>query len=147
MNDNPIVRASSTLLVLIVVSVLAACATAPGSQPTSAPEVAEQKTYEIEPWEGDPMEMPMDGSSLDAFEQSMARFKAHATPEQYQGLNNAIDWLLTFDVASRKDMAVLASRLDGMSAREIMDLVAYRKPAPGKSPAERDAADAKIIDS
>jgi hypothetical protein len=147
MNNKPFSRALNVTLLLGLMFLLAACATTPGSQQAAEAETAVQQVYEIEPWEGDPMDMPMDGSSLEAFDQSLARFKAYATPEQYQGLNNAITWLLTYDIGANKDRATLASRLDGMTAIEIFDLVGYRKPAPGKSQIEKDAADAKIIDS
>ena len=149
MSRKPFYRALNYVLMPAWIFLLAACATSPATEQVDEPEApaAEQQAYEIEPWEGDPMDMPMDGSSLESFEQSMARFKAHATPEQYQGLNAAIDWLLAYDLGSNKDKATLASRLDGMTPLEIFDLVGWRRPGHGKSVIEKDAADAKIIDS
>jgi len=122
---------------------LAGCATGPASAPDSDPAPAD-KTYDFEPWDGDGMEIPLDGSSLEAFETSMARVEAHTSPENYTTLKNAIDYLLLYDLSARKDKEKLAHNLDGKTAYQVIDMVRWRKPAPGKSQAEKGAADAKI---
>lgn len=130
--------AAATLALLV-----AACATAPSaSPPKEEPEPA--KVYEFEPWEGDGMEIPLDGSSLDAFETSMARVQAHTSPENYTTLENAIKYLLVYDLGVKRDKAKLAQKLNGKTPYQVLELVKWRKPAPGKSQAEKGAADATI---
>jgi hypothetical protein len=123
---------------------LISCASAP--EVNTAPEPEEEEIV-IEPWEGDGMEIPLDGSSLEAFDASLARVQAHVTEKEYKSLTNAIDYLLLYDLAAEFDMTKLASRLDGKTPREVKALVKWRRPAGGKSSAEKGAADAKIIDS
>jgi hypothetical protein len=120
---------------------LAACATAP--EPAD-PEAEPVKTYEFEPWEGDGMEITLDGSSLEAFETSLARVQAHTSEANYTTLVNAIEYLLVYDLASQRDRAKLAARLDGKTAYQVLEKVGWRRPAPGKSKAEKGAADASI---
>ena len=75
------------------------------------------------------MDIPLDGSSLEAFEKSLARVEAHTSPESYTTLVNAIDYLLVYNLATRRDKAKLAAYLDGRTGREVVDKVAWRKPA------------------
>lgn len=121
--------------------VLAACAATPG-QPGAEEEAA--KTYEFEPWDGDGMEIPLDGSNLEAFETSLARVEAHTSAANYTSLKNAIEYLLVYDLESKRDRAKLAAKLDGLTGYQVMEKVGWRKPAPGKSKAEKGAADAVI---
>ena len=137
------------LLILMFASLLlAGCAgqqkqtgTSEGTEPQA------DTAYEIEPWDGDGMEIPLDGSSREAWDQSMARVKAHTSESDYTTLENAIDYLLVYDLQAKNDLNNLISRLDGMTGYEILARVKWRKPAPGKGPAEKGAADAKIIDA
>ena len=121
---------------------LAGCASGPTSVPTAEP--APEKTYDFEPWDGDGMEIPLDGSSLEAFETSMARVEAHTSPENFTTLENAIDYLLFYDLSAQRDKERLAHNLDGKTPYEVLDMVRWRKPAPGRSQVEKGAADAKI---
>lgn len=132
-------------LMLALAAGLSACAGT--GTPTAAPEAeAPAEAVAVEPWDGDGMDIPLDGSSMTAFETSLARVKAHTTPAEYQGLINAIDYLLIYDVGAKGDREVLASRLDGMTPAEIFKRVNWRRPKPGASPAQADAADANIVD-
>ena len=138
-------RIPAFLAALAAAFFLAACAsTAPEKSPESP---APEPVVEVEPWEGDGMEIPMDGSSMEAWNYSLARVKAHAEPSSYETLENAIDYLLLYDLRARNKMDLLIKRLDGLTGYEIVARVGWRKPAPGKGPAEKGAADAKIIDS
>jgi hypothetical protein len=133
------------LLALAVVFALSACAansTSGGSEPAETEPVVE-----IEPWDGDGMEIPLDGSSMEAWEMSLTRIKAHTTASKYQTLENAIQYHLMYDLKSYRDMEKLIKRLDGRTGYEIVELVKWRKPAPGKGQVEKGSADAKIIDS
>ena len=63
----------------------------------------------------------------------------------HQTLNRLVDLLEGIEGNQRMDL--LIKRLDGLTGYEIVARVGWRKPAPGKGPAEKGAADAKIIDS
>lgn len=145
MNEHSHKPFLSVLTVLAAVLLLSACAssaTSPARQ-TAEPE----PVAEIEPWEGDGMEIPLDGSSMETWETSLARVKAHTSESSYLTLENAIKYHLMYDLKSNRDMNTLIKRLDGKTGYEILALVKWRKPGPGKSQAEKGAADAKIIDS
>jgi hypothetical protein len=129
-------------LAALVSLVLGACAATPGQQETT--EVESVKTYEFEPWDGDGMDIPLDGSSLEAFETSLARVQAHTTASNYTTLVNAIEYLLVYDLEIKRDRARLAAKLDGQTPYDVLQKVGWRKPAPGKSAAEKGAADATI---
>lgn len=117
--------ALNVFLVVSLMAVLGACTSVPEQQ--SPPEPA---PVPVEPWDGDPMDIPMDGSSEEAFDNSVARVKAYATPKQYQTLVNAIDYLLLYDVGARGDKKKLIERLDGLTASEVIDKVHWRRPIP-----------------
>jgi hypothetical protein len=143
MSHFPMTAIRLLLATLFSILVLAACATAPQGDTAPEPEAQE---ISIEPWEGDGMEIPLDGSSLEAFDASVARVEAHVTEKDYKNLTNALEYLLLYDLGAQMDREKLASRLDGKTPREVLGLVKWRRPAPGKSSAEKGAADAKIID-
>ena len=132
-------------LALSAALVLSACAAT--STETPEPVAEPEPVMEIEPWDGDGMEIPMDGSSMEAWNRSLARVEAHTDEKTFITFENAIDYLLVYDLASYKDMNKLIKRLDGLTGYEIMSRINWRKPAPGKGPAEKGAADAKTIDS
>ena len=73
------------------------------------------------------MDIPLDGSSLEAFETSLARVKAHTSAENYTTLVNAIEYHLVYDLSAERDRAKLAANLDGMTPREVIDKVIWRK--------------------
>ena len=131
---------------------LAACAnsqstaSAKQNQPAAepAPQVAEARV--VDDFEGDGLTLTLDGSSLEAFEASMARIKRHTDEASYKSLNGAIGYLLVYDLETRGNKEKLAAKLDGKTGYEVLGMVGWRKPAPGKSPAEEGAADAKIVD-
>jgi hypothetical protein len=143
-NDPMNKTSTSTLFRFAVVALTALMLAGCASVPAPAADPTPDKVYEFEAWDGDGMEIPLDGSSLEAFETSMARVQAHTSPENYITLENAIDYLLVYDLSARKDKAKLAHNLDGMTPYQVIDKVQWRKPAPGKSQAEKGAADAKI---
>jgi hypothetical protein len=120
---------------------LAACAAAPTQQEVEEESV---KTYEFEPWEGDGMEIPLDGSSLEAFETSLARVKAHTSEANYTTLVNAIDYLEVYDLAAKRDRSKVAANLDGLTPNQVLERVGWQQPAPGKNAADKGAADANI---
>ena len=139
---------SFTKILFILISaafLMAGCASQQTQQ--AVEESQAEPVNEIEPWDGDGMEIPMDGSSLEAWDRSMARVKAHTSEANYTTLENAIKYLLVYDLQAKNDINNLITILDGMTGYEILARVKWRKPAPGKGPAEKGAADAKIIEA
>jgi len=132
-------------LALLAALLLSGCATT--ATQTAEPVAEPEPVMEIEPWDGDGMEIPLDGSSMEAWNRSMARVEAYSAEKNFITLENAIDYLLVYDLAAGKDMEKLIKRLDGLTGYQVLKRVNWRKPAPGKGPAEKGAADAKIIDS
>ena len=132
---------------------LAACA-APQSKSSdeSDPVVADASEQTSEPdvidtYEGDGMELPLDGSSLDAWDASMARVKRHSTEASYTTLENAIDYLLVYDLEVQRDKKRLAAKLDGLTGYEVVARVKWRKRPPSAGNAAKDADGAGIIDT
>jgi hypothetical protein len=144
MTEKPKSNVLRAVLALLLLTLLSACTT-PGTAQQSNSDASLPPP--IEPWDGDGLEIPLDGTSLQAFDQSLIRVKAYSEPEQYQSLLKAIDYLMVYDLSAHGDRAKLAANLNGLTGYEVLGKVGWRKPAPGKGPAEKGAADAKIIDS
>jgi len=153
-NKKTVIRAGLNMMIVLLAMVLAACAsTAPTSSSTSAKgssaeapaAVAEAEI--VDDFEGDGMEIPLDGSSLEAFEAGLAMVKRHTDEDNYITLQKAINYLLVYDLGAKRDRAKLAARLDGLNGYQVIGKVGWRKPPPGKSNVEKGAADAKIIDT
>jgi hypothetical protein len=66
------------------------------------------------------MRIPVDGSSLESFDQSLAAIKAKATADEYTTLTNAIDYLLVYNLSAKHDRAKLAQSLNGMTGEQII---------------------------
>jgi hypothetical protein len=137
-----------TLLAAVLVTHLTACAE-PVTKPESpaaagATDESNAAENEVEPWAGDGMDIPLDGTSLEAFNASLARVKHYSKPEDYETLVNAIDYLMVYDLSAHHDRTKLAANLNGLTGYQVIEKVQWRKPKPGKSPAEKGAADATI---
>ena len=74
------------------------------------------------------LDIVMDGSSLEAFEKSMEQVKETGTAVEYKSLTGAIDYLMLYDIGARRNMKTLASRLDGLTAYEVVERVKWRQP-------------------
>jgi len=125
----------------VLASLLAACATH-GTQPD--PSQAVDTAPPVEPWDGDGMDIPLDGSSLEAFDNSLARVKAHTSPDNYTTLVNAIDYLLVYDLAAKRDRATLVSRLDGLTPNEVIAKVSWGSKPPGETSARSHLPDSTV---
>ncbi|MEJ8568237.1 hypothetical protein [Elongatibacter sediminis] len=73
------------------------------------------------------MQIPVDGSSLEAFEKSLEAIGEQATKAEFTTLNNAIDYLMIYDLAAKRNREKLASNLDGLTGEQIVDKVQWRK--------------------
>ena len=126
-------RGLTWLTLLLSVFFISACAT---GTPVVEETAGVEETIEIEPWDGDGLDIPLDGSSMAAWERSMARVEAHTSAGAYSSLDSSIKWLLMYDLPSQNDMSKLAKRLDGLTGKEIIEKVRWRlhprkKPAAG----------------
>jgi predicted small secreted protein len=66
------------------------------------------------------MDLPMDGTSVEAFDASLERVKSGTSEGEYRQLKMALEWLLLYDIGARGDREALYRRLDGKSPNEIM---------------------------
>jgi hypothetical protein len=80
-----------------------------------------------EQYGGDGMMIPLDGSSLEAFESSLASVQRHSSESKYTTLTNAIDYLLLYDLGAGGDRAKLAQSLDGMNGEQVIRRVSWQK--------------------
>jgi len=69
------------------------------------------------------MYIPVDGSSLEAFNDSLASIEKKAKPAEFNSLKGAIDWLLMYDLSARGNRTRLAKNLDGQTGEQIMSQV------------------------
>ncbi len=72
------------------------------------------------------LQIAVDGSSLEAFEASMAKIKEVASEANYISLQGAIEYLLVYDMGAGRDKAKLAKNLDGKTGEQILSLVDWR---------------------
>ncbi len=71
------------------------------------------------------MQIAIDGSSLEAFDASLAKIKETASEADYTTLESAIQWLLVYDLGTGNDRAKLAKNLDGMTGDEVISQVGW----------------------
>lgn len=138
MKTETLSRQLAFLPLSVLALLLAACAT-----PTSTPSADQSRateTAQIEPWDGDGMEIPLDGTSLAAFERSLARVKAYTSPDNYATLVNAIDYLLVYDLRAKRDRAKLAADLNGLTGNQVLERVNWAKPDVGPGQTGKSAA-------
>jgi len=115
--------AAATLLILL----LAACSATSATKPPEPSPAAVAVEEPVEPWDGDGMDIPLDGSSLEAFNKSLARVEAHTNPSSYTTLINAIEYLVVYDLSAKRDRTKLAANLDGMTGRQVINMVSWQK--------------------
>ena len=99
--------------------------TAKNAEATAPESAAPPETAKYNFTEG--MNIPVDGSSAANFDKSLAEIKTKVTDSEYRALRGAIDYLLMYDLSSRRDRAKLAQHLDGMTGTQIVDTVQKRK--------------------
>ena len=67
------------------------------------------------------MEQAMDGSSVEAFELSMARVETEASAADYRKLKNSLEFLLTYDLSVKQNRQKLYAKLDGRTPLQIIE--------------------------
>ena len=68
----------------------------------------------------------MDGSSLEAFNQSLEEVRETAGEDAYQTMQAATAYLLLHDIGARGSKEKLAARLDGLTASEVLRRTTFR---------------------
>ena len=76
---------------------------------------------------GDGMKIPVDGSSLVAFVASLDKIGRNTSESSFITLNNAIDYLLVYDLCVERSRENLAKKLDGKNGYEIIEKVRWMK--------------------
>ena len=99
----------------------AAVAPAPESTaPAAAMPSSSQSDEQSSSGFSEGMRIPVDGSSLEAFNKSLETIKSKVTPDEYTNLANAIEYLLVYDIGARHNREKLAKNLDGQTGEEIV---------------------------
>ncbi|MDX1626395.1 MAG: hypothetical protein R3323_07765 [Wenzhouxiangellaceae bacterium] len=70
--------------------------------------------------EGQGLLVVLDGTSEEAFEASLAFVAQDTTPEQYDELERALNYLVIYDHAILNDRARMLRQVDGMTAEEVI---------------------------
>lgn len=122
---------------LFFLALLAPAATLWAEETDAAESAAETAEPEAQPKDeteaeaapaGSPgMSLPFDGKSTEAFEKSLAKIEAETTAAEYTTVQNALDYLLVYDLAARGDRDVLYQRLDGKTPNDVLDMVKWRQ--------------------
>lgn len=71
--------------------------------------------------EGYGLTMVVDGSSPEAFQESLELIAMDTTQEQYRQLDSALRFLATYDTAAWQGLPNLYETLDGMTGEEIIE--------------------------
>ncbi len=72
------------------------------------------------------MSQPLDGSSQEAFDASLARVETDATPDEYARLKNALGMMSAYDLAIRSNPSLLPQRVDGKTPSEVVQMAKDR---------------------
>jgi len=130
-NMHKIVRTITHILALAAVLSLVACGPSKSAvNGEHATETATDATAEAEisdGYEGDGMKIPLDGSSVAAFEASMAKVKRNTTEQRYETLEKAVDYLLAYDLGAQGKKALLVERLNGLNGYEVIARTGWGK--------------------
>jgi len=110
---------------LFALAAISPTAIAQQATPMKVTEATDEAEKEVAPDPG--MQIPVDGSSLDAFNASLETIKAQAQEPSYITLENAIQYLLVYDLTANRDMVKLAKNLDGLTGDEIIGRVKWRQ--------------------
>jgi hypothetical protein len=75
---------------------------------------------------GDGMQIPVNGTSLEAFDESLAFIKTKSTKPEYTSLQKAIEYLMVYYIDARGNKTKLAALLDGKTGEQIIDMVEWQ---------------------
>lgn len=139
------------VLILLGALFLGACATQSKTNPqptedVSAEAAPEEPAWAIEPWDGYGLDIPLDGSSMEAWERSLVSVKAYSEPGDYRLLLSALDYLLVYDLGAKGQMELLIKRLNGLTGYQVLSRVNWRRPPPRRGPLEKDPGETSLND-
>jgi hypothetical protein len=66
------------------------------------------------------MNRPLDGSSVEAFEEGLRQVASAVRPEDYNKVQAAISWMMFYDLSAAGDKAKLYASLDGATPWEVI---------------------------
>lgn len=112
----------TALLTVVSASILAMAAPLWAQEP----DLAEAEAKAVEEPGSPGMSIPFDGDSIEAFEETLEMIRAETTVAEFTTLQNALDYLLVYDLGARRDRALLYQRLDGKTPTEVLDMVRWR---------------------
>ena len=118
--------------VVLSLSLGSACAKSPSETPASVakePEapapVAPAPVEKSKPGLSEGMKIPVDGSSLEAFNKSLETIKGKTVGTEYKALTGAIAYLQVYDLKAKGNRATLAKHLDGLTGEQIIAKVRW----------------------
>ncbi|KAA9131915.1 hypothetical protein F3N42_06995 [Marinihelvus fidelis] len=109
------------LATLIAVVALAACGKTTDPDPTAS-ETTASSAADAPPPNPAIMDEPMDGSSVEAFEENLQAVREQAGQAAYDQLKRVIQYSMTYDLSIRGNKAKLYKRYDGKTPNEILQM-------------------------
>lgn len=91
------------------------------------PDLPEAEAKAVEEAGSPGMSIPFDGDSIEAFEETLEMIRAETTVTEFTTLQNALDYLLVYDLAARRDRELLYERLDGKTPTDVLEMVKWRQ--------------------
>jgi len=91
------------------------------------PDPAEAEAKAVEEAGSPGMSIPLAGDSIDAFEETLEMIQAETTVAEFTTLQDALDYLLVYDLGARRDRKLLYERLDGKTPTEVLEMVNWRQ--------------------
>jgi hypothetical protein len=91
------------------------------------PDLAEAEAKAVEEAGSPGMRIPFAGDSIEAFEETLEMIQAETTVAEFTTLQNALDYLLVYDLGARRDRELLYERLDGKTPTEVLEMVKWRQ--------------------
>ena len=125
--------------VVLSLGLSSACAKSPSETPASVakePEAsapAANAAVEKAPAEkaktgfSEGMKIPLDGSSLEAFNKSLESIKGKTEGTEYKALTGAINYLLVYDLRAKRNRTILAQHLNGLTGEQIIEKVRWSR--------------------
>lgn len=123
-------RQSSFMKIHIIMAAAMAAALAPvavaAQDPVADAETPEAETKVVEEAGSPGMSIPLDGDTIETFEESLELIRAETTAAEFTTLQNALDYLLVYDLGARRNRELLYQRLDGKTPNEVLGMVKWR---------------------
>lgn len=126
---QPVAVAAALLAAVITI------APAANAQEGATNDGSSEATAAAEQFASPGMQIPLDGTSVETFENSLETIRGETTEAEFKTIQNALDYLLVYDLGARRDRELLYKRLDGKTPAEILEMVRWR--LEGRNPGPR----------